>query len=172
MVHNRKRVPLPQVSRGKRREPLCSRELLYLLVSRLLVIRRLKRPREERAVLYLILDNKKLRASFNLMRQTRKLHLKKRQTGPSNFTRNKRAPFTPQSARRDLLSLQVREKDRDYPLYLFKRWKRAFAKKKGGAPPKHQTKKSGPVPQPVELKNKSSTSCSNTTRDVPPTYFW
>ena len=131
MVHNRKRVPLPQVSRGKRREPLCSRELLYLLVSRLVVIRRLKRPREERAVLYLILDNKKLRASFNLMRQTRKLHLKKRQTGRSNFTRNKRAPFTPQSARRDLLSLQVREKDRDYPLYLFKRWKRAFAREEG-----------------------------------------
>ena len=65
------------------------------------------------------------------MRQTRKLHLKKRQTGPSNVTRNKRAPFTPQSARRDLLSLQVREKDRDYPLYLFKRWKRAFAREEG-----------------------------------------
>ena len=171
MLHNRKRVPLPQVSRDKRREPLCSGELLYLLVSRLLVIRKIEETsllaREERAVLYLILDKKKLRASFNLMRQTKKL-----QTGPSNFTRNKRAPFTPQSARRDLLSLQVREKDRDHPLDLLKRWKRACAKEEGWSSPQHQTKKSGPDPQPVEQKNMSSTSCSNTTRDVPPTYFW
>ena len=104
MLRNKKGVPLPQVSRGKRREPLCSRELLYLLVSRLLVIRRLKLlAKEERAVLYLILD-KKLRASDNLMRQTRAPSQKK-QTGLSNFTRNKRAPFTLQLARRDLLSL-------------------------------------------------------------------
>ena len=88
---------------------------------------------------------------------------KKRQTGPSNFTRNKRAPFTPQSARRDLLSLLVKGKrSRLSPL------PPRHLKKKGGTPPKHQTKKSGPV----EQKNKSSTSCSNTTRDVPPTYFW
>ena len=37
--------------------------------------------------------------------------------------------------------------------------------KKGGAPPKHQTKNSGPVRQPVEQKN-NSTSCSNTTQMV------
>ena len=53
------------------------------------------------------------------------------------------------------------------PLTSSKDGREHVLRKKGGAPPKHQTKKSGPVPSPVEQKNKSSTSCSNTTKRCP-----
>ena len=57
-------------------------------------------------VFYLILDKK--RASSLVIRKQR-TPSQKRETGPSNFMRKKRAPFTAQSARRDLLPLWVRD---------------------------------------------------------------
>ena len=88
-------------------------------------------------------STKRLRASSNLVRQTR-APSKKSKPGPEKVSKKKRAAFTPQSARRDQASLKVGDRDPDYPLYLFKRWKRAYAQEEMvELPPNLQKEKSG-----------------------------
>ena len=101
-------------------------------------------------------STKRLRASSNLVRQTR-APSKKSKPGPEKVSKKKRAAFTPQSARRDQASLKVGDRDPDYPLYLFKRWKRAYAQEEMvELPPNLQKEKSGSC---LNLAN-SSLSCS------------
>ena len=115
-------------------------ELLYLLVSRLLVLRRLKRPRSEqkrrefpglptRKFFYPILDKKKLRASANLMTQKRATAQEKTDRLLQLHEREESSAYPSV-----LLSLKVRERDFDYiPLTSEKMEGRREQTAKGGS---------------------------------------
>ena len=103
------------------------------------------------------------RESFLQSSETEESFISTKQTGPSNFTRTKRAPLTPKLATRGCLSVLVRARDpvgREHTL-----------KKKGWSSPNLPTEKSGPSPQRIERKDKSLTSCSETRRESFPSFF-
>ena len=77
--------------------------------------------------------------SFLQSSDTEESFISTHQTGPSNFTRKKRAPLTLQLATRDCLSLLARERD---PVGR----ENISSRRQGGAPPNLQAEKSGPPP--------------------------
>ena len=89
-----------------------------------------------------------------------------KQAGPSNLTIKKRAPPTPQSAKRDFLSYSPgkgKKRALGYLLIVFRRRNRAYAhKKKGWSSPDLQNQKSGPPPllSFQNTEDECSTSCS------------
>ena len=159
-----------QVTLGKRREFLSSRELPYLLVSRLflkkmeatLLLARVKGDRAPPA------SKKKsplphLRqeetSSFLQSDGTEESFISTKQAGPSNLTRKKRAPPTPQSAKNFLPHSLGKGKNRapDCLLFLFRRWKRAYAPEESMEFPRPAKIKVWSSPSPAVKKVKMNT---------------
>ena len=140
MLHNKKRVPLRQVSRGQRREPRCSRELLYLLVSRLSVVRRLKRPRSEQGT--------KQTESFLRSNETEKASISKK---------DRQAPPTSRETRK-LRSPLSRQEETSFLSRYLKKWKRAYAQEKRADPPTFKKRNL------VLLSNQKAMVCPPTAR--------
>ena len=142
------RTDSPQVIRGKRRELLSSRELPLPRGKSPFNLENIEETsllaREEGAPRHLILDKKRVGASSNLMRKKRAPPQRSRQAPPTS--RAKTAPFTPQSARRDFLTLLVKERDPDYLIYFSIDGREHTLKKQSWSYPNLETKKPGPPP--------------------------
>ena len=99
------------------------------------------------------------RESFLQSRETEESLISTKQTGPSHFTRTKRAPLTPKLATGGCLSLLVRERDP------------AYAQEERVELPQLANRKVWPSPQRIERKDKSLFSCSETRRESFPSFF-
>ena len=166
-----------QVVLGNRREFLSSRELPYLLVSRFflkkmeatLLLARVKGDRAPPA------SKKKsplphLRqeetSSFLQSGGTEESFISTKQAGPSNLTRKKRAPPTPQSAKKtSCLTLLARERTELLTISSSSSedGRELTLQEKAWSSPDLQREKSGPPPLPSLQKRKDeySTSCSH-----------
>ena len=104
-------------------------------------------------------------SSFLQSDGTEESFISTKQAGPSNLTRKKRAPPTPQSAKNFLPHSLGKGKNRapDCLLFLFRRWKRAYAPEESMEFPRPAKIKvwSSPSPAVKKSEDEYSSSCSH-----------